>query len=268
MRRLAPAVPLVAMAVLAAAGTVAAQSEQRFDDVPADHEAHEAVEWAAETGLTLGYGDGTFRPDAPLSRDHAVIFMERYYDEILGADESDDFTRGDMMRLLHGMAETPPEARDGLFGDTHSTVDVPVTSIQDVDLSGAPEFRFQAVSAHSDRDLSKWPVRGWMKLICSNPYDDNEWFVRLTIQGDASLPAHYEGLNVSLDGGPVRGVETVVHGHPHNNNWRVLAGDLFVAWIAGGRTLKATTRFQGEGVTFDVSEFRLYRELLPQRCRW
>ena len=220
---------------------------------------------------------GRGRPDDRLRRRHVpagrasgevarLVFMERYYEQVLGADESAAFTSGDMMTLLHSMADQqdPPT---GLLGDTYSPVDVPVTSIYGVDLSGAPEFRFQAVSAHSDRDLSKWPVRGWMKLICTE-YDGNEWFVRLTVSGDASLPEHYEGLNVSLDDGPAHGIATVVHGHPHNNNWRVLAADEFVGWIAGGRTLRVTTRFQGEGVSFDVSEFRLYRDLLPQRCRW
>ena len=42
--------------------------------------------------------------------------MERYYDEILGADQSDDFTRGDMMVLLKAIndgtlrGETPQDA--------------------------------------------------------------------------------------------------------------------------------------------------------------
>ena len=73
---------------------------QRFPDVPPDHYAYEAVEWAAEVGVTLGYGDGTFKPEIPLIKRHAVVFMERYYDEILQAEESEDFTRGDMMVLL------------------------------------------------------------------------------------------------------------------------------------------------------------------------
>ena len=60
--------------------------------MPADHPAYEAVEWAAEVGLTLGYDDGTFKPDRPLSKRHAVVFMERFYDDILGADQSTDFT--------------------------------------------------------------------------------------------------------------------------------------------------------------------------------
>ena len=50
--------------------------------------------------MTLGYGDGTFGPDVPLSKRHAVVFMERFYDRILQADESADFTRGDMTILL------------------------------------------------------------------------------------------------------------------------------------------------------------------------
>ena len=86
--------------VLAVGGTAVAQTAQRFSDVPPNHEAFEAVEWAAETGLTVGYGDGTFGPDDPLSRWQAVTFMERYYDDILQASESDRFTRGDMMMLL------------------------------------------------------------------------------------------------------------------------------------------------------------------------
>ena len=65
-----------------------------------DHYAFEAVEWAAEAEVTVGYGDGTFKPQRPLNRHHAVVFLQRYYDKILGADESDDFTRGDMMVLL------------------------------------------------------------------------------------------------------------------------------------------------------------------------
>ena len=82
-------------------GAAGAQAQgQRFPDVPPDHDAYEAVEWAAEAEVTTGYTDGTFKPERPLIKRHAVVFMERYYDEVLGADQSDDFTRGDMMVLL------------------------------------------------------------------------------------------------------------------------------------------------------------------------
>lgn len=105
-RRLTVAV--VAVVVLAVAGTAVAQTAQRFSDVPPDHEAAEAVEWAAETGLTLGYEDGTFRPDEPLPRWAALVFMERFYDDVLEAAESEGFTRGDMMVLLKAINDSTP----------------------------------------------------------------------------------------------------------------------------------------------------------------
>ena len=104
MRKLIIAV-VVSVAVLAAAGTVVAQSTQRFPDVPPDHDAFEAINWAVEIGLTTGYTDGTFKPEQPLSKRHAGVFMERYYDLILQADESSDFTRGDMMRVLKAIED-------------------------------------------------------------------------------------------------------------------------------------------------------------------
>ena len=105
MRKRIVIIVAAAVAVLTAAGTVAAQSIQRFSDVPPEHEAFEAIEWAADVQLTLGYGDGTFKPEEALSRWQAVVFMERFYDDILGADGDDgftsnSFTRADMMVLL------------------------------------------------------------------------------------------------------------------------------------------------------------------------
>ncbi len=99
-RRRRIAVVTLVVIVLGALATTAGAQSQRFPDVPPDHRAYEAVEWAADIGLTAGYDDGTFKPERPLSKPHAVVFMERYYDNILGADESEHFTRGDMMLLL------------------------------------------------------------------------------------------------------------------------------------------------------------------------
>ena len=103
---------IAALLVLASAGVAVAQS-QRFPDVPPDHPAHEAAEWAAGVGLTTGYTDGTFKPEQPLSKRHAVVFMERYYDQILGAEQSENFTRADMMVLLKAINDgTPPTAEE------------------------------------------------------------------------------------------------------------------------------------------------------------
>lgn len=89
----------------------AAQSSQRFSDVPIDHPDYLPIEWAAVNGITLGYGDGTFRPDAALSLSHATTFLERYYGNVLGVDPSPDFTRSDMMRILYEIAGSPAVGR-------------------------------------------------------------------------------------------------------------------------------------------------------------
>lgn len=109
----------VALAIIVLVGGVAvAQTSRRFTDVPVDHPQADAIEWAADVGLTAGYDDGTFRPATPLSKRHAVVFMERFYDQILQADESDGFTRGDMMVLLHAITD-PDDYRWTVIGSFH-----------------------------------------------------------------------------------------------------------------------------------------------------
>ena len=69
---------LVVVLVSAVAG---AQIQQRFNDVPPDHYAYDAVEWAVDIGVTTGCGDGTnFCPNRNLTRAHMVTFLKRYHD--------------------------------------------------------------------------------------------------------------------------------------------------------------------------------------------
>lgn len=66
------------IAVLAIAGTVAAQSTQRFNDVPPDHYAYDAINWMVDNNITRGCGDGTnFCPERPLNRAHIAAFLYR-----------------------------------------------------------------------------------------------------------------------------------------------------------------------------------------------
>ena len=109
-------VATIVLAVLAG-GAAVAQTGQRFHDVPVDHPQADAIAWAADVGLTVGYGDGTFRPDQALRRDHAVIFMQRFYDNILESDETDGFTRGDMVTLLHQINRNTESTAYGLLMD-------------------------------------------------------------------------------------------------------------------------------------------------------
>ncbi|MFQ5558195.1 MAG: trypsin-like serine protease, partial [Acidimicrobiales bacterium] len=48
-----------------------------FVDVPAGQFFTEAVAWASETGVTNGFGDGTFRPDTPVTRGEMATFLLR-----------------------------------------------------------------------------------------------------------------------------------------------------------------------------------------------
>ena len=48
-----------------------------FPDVPNGKYYTKAVLWAAEQGITTGYDDGTFRPDADCTRAHVVTFLYR-----------------------------------------------------------------------------------------------------------------------------------------------------------------------------------------------
>lgn len=48
-----------------------------FKDVSSSSPFYKAILWAAEKGITTGYSDGTFRPNAPCTRAHVVTFIWR-----------------------------------------------------------------------------------------------------------------------------------------------------------------------------------------------
>ncbi|QRZ61459.1 S8 family serine peptidase [Rothia sp. ZJ932] len=51
--------------------------DPRFTDVPAEHMFHEEISWLATRGITNGWADGTFRPDAPVERAAMAAFFYR-----------------------------------------------------------------------------------------------------------------------------------------------------------------------------------------------
>lgn len=64
-----------------------------FADVPAGTWYTNAVVWANDLGLVTGYGDGTFGPNEPITREQLAVILQRYaaclgYDVTLGADLS------------------------------------------------------------------------------------------------------------------------------------------------------------------------------------
>jgi predicted outer membrane repeat protein len=52
-----------------------------FPDVAIDHQFAEEIFWLVEFGVASGYGDGTFRPTAPVSRQAMAAFMFRFAGE-------------------------------------------------------------------------------------------------------------------------------------------------------------------------------------------
>lgn len=63
---------LYALFLISAAGIIAAPaSAATFTDVPRSSDHHDAIQNLAERGILQGYDNGTFRPDATLTRAHA-----------------------------------------------------------------------------------------------------------------------------------------------------------------------------------------------------
>ena len=68
---------------LAGAPAVDLPASPRFADVDLDHEHATAIEWLATSGITSGWsvpGGMEFRPETPLTREAAVVFLHRYRD--------------------------------------------------------------------------------------------------------------------------------------------------------------------------------------------
>lgn len=51
--------------------------ERDFPDVPRDHPFYREISWLAQSGITTGYADGTFRPAAPVARQAMAAFLYR-----------------------------------------------------------------------------------------------------------------------------------------------------------------------------------------------
>ena len=74
-------VAVVAVAAALGAGAVwAATTTSPFPDVPADHPRVEAIRYAKDEGLFLGFPDGNLRPDDELSEGQFTRTAERLYD--------------------------------------------------------------------------------------------------------------------------------------------------------------------------------------------
>ncbi|WP_409968611.1 S-layer homology domain-containing protein [Bengtsoniella intestinalis] len=72
--------------------TLASAVENPFSDVVTDSDLAQAVMWALEEGVTTGYADGTFQPDATCTRGQVVTFLWRAKGEPTPAITENPFT--------------------------------------------------------------------------------------------------------------------------------------------------------------------------------
>ena len=56
----------------------AVSEENAFSDVSSDKEYVSALVWAKENGIVYGHEDGSFRPDADITREQFAVFVYRY----------------------------------------------------------------------------------------------------------------------------------------------------------------------------------------------
>ena len=61
-----------------AAGNPEGIHEEIFSDVAENAYYHDAILWAAENGIAAGNGDGTFHPDADVTREQLAAIVYRY----------------------------------------------------------------------------------------------------------------------------------------------------------------------------------------------
>ncbi len=61
------------------AGEPAAKGMASFTDIAEGQWYTDAVNWAAEQGVVNGYPDGTFRPEAPITRQEMATMLYRYW---------------------------------------------------------------------------------------------------------------------------------------------------------------------------------------------
>jgi uncharacterized protein YkwD len=72
-----------------------------FSDVPTSHQFYREIAWMAQSGVTAGYNDGTFRPGGTVNRGQMAAFMHRYAGSP-GATKATSFTDVPKSHPFHG----------------------------------------------------------------------------------------------------------------------------------------------------------------------
>lgn len=73
-------------------GSPMVDTAMNYTDVPSGSWYEEAIRWADSTGVVLGYGDGTFGPDDPITREQMAAMLWRYAGKPQAESSLADFT--------------------------------------------------------------------------------------------------------------------------------------------------------------------------------
>ena len=76
-------------------GSPMVDTAMNYTDVPLGSWYEEAIRWADSTGVVLGYGDGTFGPDDPITREQMAAMLWRYAGKPQAESSLADFTDGE-----------------------------------------------------------------------------------------------------------------------------------------------------------------------------
>lgn len=95
-----------------AAGEPAALPSGSFADVQGDAYYADAVAWAQAEGIVSGFGDGTFRPDAQITREQLAKMLAEYARHVGGVAVSD--ADPSALNALSGSDDASSWAREGL----------------------------------------------------------------------------------------------------------------------------------------------------------
>jgi hypothetical protein len=138
-------------------GAALAGGPQTFSDVNASHPFYDEIEWLADTGITSGYPDGTFRPGAPVTRQAMAAYLERVHAGI--STHRVDVPFSIAQTAWHAVANCPDGKRAIAGGGATKAGDIHVTDNGLNFANTAWEVRFElepGAVAPSDVTVTAW----------------------------------------------------------------------------------------------------------------
>lgn len=146
-----------------------------FSDVPSTHIFHTSIEWLAASGITLGYGDGTFRPTATLTRQAMAAFLYR-------ANASPPFVPAASPRFTDVGATHPFRLEIEWLAATGATI-------------GYPDGSFGARTAMSRQALAAFLYRLVATIVWQGPAGAET----VAVLGDSIVTLNYAGDEIAAD---------------------------------------------------------------------